>query len=151
MRRLSILLISAVMALTLIAFAVVTGASAAPKQQTNQFYGALDYSQAKGTVDWGTGTSKDAANQAAYNACKKRGATDCLTIVWVYNGYVAFAESSKFFDVGWGATKQAAQDEAVKRCEASSGGATCKATGEWARTDIDPNKQATGGYELPGP
>jgi hypothetical protein len=144
------------MALTLIAFAVVTGASAAPKQQspqqqTNQFYGALDYSQAKGSLDWGVGTSKDAANQAAYNLCKKRGATDCVTIVWVYNGYVAIAESSKFFDVGWGATKQEAQDEAVKRCEASSGGATCKATGEWARTDIDPNKQATGGYELPGP
>jgi hypothetical protein len=149
MRRLSVLLASAVMALSLIAFAVVSGASAAPNQQppqpTNQFYGALDYSKAKGALYWGLGTSKDAANQAAYDVCTKSGATDCLTIVWVYNGWVAVAESSKFFDVGWGATKQAASKAAVKRC-----GAGCKAT-TWGHTDIDPNKRATGGYTLPGP
>ena len=153
MRRLSVLLASAVMALTLIAFAVVTGASAAPKQQTpqqqpNQSYGALDYSQAQDKFYWATGTSKEAANQAAYDACTKAGATDCLTRVWVYNGFVALAQSDQNFDVGWGATKDEASNAAVMRCE--SGGATCTVTG-WANTDIDPNKQATGGYELPGP
>ena len=150
MRRLSVLLASAVMALSLIAFAVVSGASAAPKQQpprqpTNQFYGAVDYSKAKGTLFWGSGTSKASVNRAAYNKCHKSGATDCVTIVWVYNGWVAVAEGSKFFNVGWGATKQAASKAAVKRC-----GAGCKAT-TWGHTDIDPNKRARGGYTLPGP
>jgi hypothetical protein len=151
MRRLSVLLASAVMALTLIAVAAGVSAAAPNQQQPtpNHFYGALDYSQAKATLYWATGTSKDAANQAAYDACTKDGATDCLTIVWVYNGWIADAESSQSFAVGWGATKEEAQNEAVMRCE--SGGATCQATGWAQQTAIDPNKQATGGYELPGP
>jgi hypothetical protein len=153
MRRLSVLLASAVMALTLIA--VTAGVSAAaPNQQQppppDHFYGALDYSEANSTVYWATGTSKDAANQAAYDACTKDGATDCLTIVWVYNGWIAIAEDqSGAGEVGWGATKEKAQNEAVMRCE--SGGGTCQATGWAQQTAIDPNKQATGGYELPGP
>jgi hypothetical protein len=153
MRRLSVLLASAVMALSLIAFAVVTGASAAPKQQTPQqqtkhFYGALDYSLAKGTLYWGLGTSKHAANKSAYNLCKKDGATDCVTQVWVYNGWVATAQSADNFEAGWGATKHEASKAAVMRCE--SRGGTCQA-GNWASTDIDPNKQTRGGYKLPGP
>jgi hypothetical protein len=141
------LLACVVIALTLVA--VATGASAAPKQQKSHFYGALDYSNAKGVLYWGHGTSKAAANKASYNACTKAGATDCQTVVWVYNGYIAYAQSSKFFDVGWGATKDEASNAAVKRCE-SGGAPTCKAT-DWWNTDIDPNKQATGGYKLPGP
>lgn len=126
MRRLSVLLASAVMALSLIAFAVVTGASAAPKQQapqqqTKHFYGALDYSEAKASLYWGLGTSKDAANQASYNLCKKDGATDCVTIVWVYNGWVATAQSADNFEAGWGATTHEASNAAVMRCERRGG------------------------------
>jgi Domain of unknown function (DUF4189) len=152
MRRLSVLLACVVMALTLIAIAVASGASAAPKQQVtpqNHFYGALDYSTAKSALYWGHGTSKTAANQAAYNTCQKAGATDCQTVVWVYNGWLASAQSSKFFDVGWGPTKQWASGAAVTRCQ-SGPAPPCKAY-EWWHTAIDPNKQARGGYTLPGP
>ena len=152
MRRLSILLASAVMALTLIAFAVVTGASAAPKQQAapKHFYGALDWSKAQGKVYWGSGTSKDAANRAAYNACSQMGgATDCLTLAWVYNGWVVVAQSSKLFDTGWGRTKQQASNAAVKNCQAG-GAPPCKAVISY-HAALDPNKKTTGGYELPGP
>ena len=152
MRRLSVLLASAVIALTLIA--VAAGVSAAApnqqaQQQPKQFYAAVDVSKAKGKLYFGSGTSKDAANQAAYDACTKDGATDCLTEVWVYNGYIAKAQSSKFYDWGWGATKEEASNKAVTNCQAG-GAPPCKV--DWlANTDIDPNKQATGGYELPGP
>ncbi len=146
MRRLSVLLACALMAMTLLAIAVGTGASAAPKH----FYGALDYSKAKSAVYWGTGTSKAAANQASYNNCHtKHGANDCLTVVWVYNGWVAVAQSNKFFDVGWGRTKQAASNTAVKRCQA--GGAPPCTVSRTFRTAFDPNKKTTGGYKLPGP
>jgi hypothetical protein len=151
MRRLSILLACVVMALTLIAIAVATGASAAtqqqPQQQTKKFYGAFDWSKAKGVLYWGTGTSKASVNRDAYNECHKSGATDCVTVVWVYNGWIAVAHNSKakIIGVGWGATKQAASNAAVKRC-----GAGCKVIG-WRKTAIDPNKQTTGGYTLPGP
>jgi Domain of unknown function (DUF4189) len=147
MKRLTVFLACVVIALTLVA--VATGASAAPKQQKSHFYGALDYSKAKGALYWGHGTSKAAANKASYNVCKKDRATDCQTVVWVYNGYIAYAESRQFFDVGWGATKQKASNAAVKRCE-SGGAPSCKAT-DWWNTDIRPNTQATGGYKLPGP
>jgi hypothetical protein len=151
MRRLTVLLACVVMALTLIAVAAGVSAAAPNQQQPppDHFYGALDYSKAKGILYWGTGTSKDAANQASYDACTKGGATDCVTVVWVYNGWVAFAESSKFLAVDWGATKEEASAKAVKTCE-SGGAPPCKVLGT-QQTAIDPNKQATGGYELPGP
>jgi Domain of unknown function (DUF4189) len=149
MRRLSVLLACVVMALTLIAFAVATGVSAAPKQQTAS-YGAVDVAQATGKFYYGSGPSKDAANQAAYDACTKAGATDCVTEVWVYNGYIALAESSKFHGWGWGATKEEASNAAVRNCEAN-GAPPCKLVDYLVKTATDPNKQTTGGYELPGP
>jgi hypothetical protein len=152
MRRLSVLLVCVVMALTLIAITVATGASAAPKQQTspNHFYGAVDWSKAKNAVAWGSGTSKGSANRAAYNRCRATyKAKDCLTVVWVYNGWVAIAESNKYLGAGWGRTKQQAWNTAVKRCQ-SGGAPPCKVTA-FQKTALDPNKKTTGGYSLPGP
>jgi hypothetical protein len=155
MRRLFVLLVSAVMALTLVAVAAGVS-SAAPNQQqaqprTKQFYGAADVSKAKARIYWGSGASKAAANRAAYGACSQLGgATDCVTVAWVYNGYVAKAESSKFYDMGWGHTKQRAFRAAVRNCQAG-GAPPCKANW-WARTPgYNPNKKTTGGYRLPGP
>jgi hypothetical protein len=137
------------MALSLIAFAVVTGASAAPKQQTAS-YAAVDVSKAKGKFYVGIAPSKDAANQLAYKACTKAGATDCLTEVWVYNGFIALAQGSKTYGWGWGATKEEASNAAVTNCQAH-GAPPCKQVRVVVETATDPNKQTTGGYELPGP
>ena len=154
MRRLTVLLASVVMALTLVA--VATGASAAapkrvspPPKQQGHFYGAVDSSRAKGFVYWGHGTSKAAANKASYNACHKTGATDCQTWVWVHNGWIAYASNPIFENVGWGATKEAASKAALRRCQ-NGVLQHCKVDYLW-QTDIDPSKQASGGYTLPGP
>jgi uncharacterized protein DUF4189 len=158
MRRLSVLLACVVMALTLIAITVASGASAAPKQQvtpwthnlpSNYYYGAVDWSQAKATLYVGYGPSKASANQAAYNRCRKNGATDCVTKVWVYNGYLAEAESSKWVGFGWGRTWPQARDTALKNCQ-GAGAPPCK-IGWFSQTALDPNKETSGGYTLPGP
>ena len=152
MRRLSVLLACVVMALTLIAITVASGASAAPKQQAapKSFYGALDWTKAKGKLGWGSGTSKAAANRAAYKACSQLGgATDCKTITWVYNGWVVVAQGSKQFGTGWGHTKQQASKVAVKNCQAG-GAPPCKVS-HFYHAALDPNKKTTGGYTLPGP
>jgi hypothetical protein len=151
MRRLSVLLACVVMTMILIAIAVATGASAAPKQQPppNHFYGALDLSVAKDEVYWGRGTTKASANRAAYNNCRSWAANDCRTVVWVYNGWVAAAESQKYVGWDWGRTKQQASSNAVKNCQ-SGGAPPCKVFGS-SRTAFDPNKKTTGGYRLPGP
>jgi hypothetical protein len=162
MRRLSILLACVVMALTLIALTVASGASAAPKQQPppNHFYGALDVSRAKlsqGAPIFGwykTGASKASANRAAYNSCRSSGATDCQTRVWVYNGWIALAQSNEWTAFGWGRTERKALNTAVKNCRlgtASVGGGSACLPGGTAQTALDPNKKTTGGYTLPGP
>src|ERR671911_342879 len=92
MRRLSVLLACVAMALILIAIIVVPGASAASKPQ---YYGALyigDVSLTENKLYWKTRTSKASATQAALNTCQQKGATDCQLVVWVYNGWAAFAE-----------------------------------------------------------
>jgi hypothetical protein len=162
MRRLSVLLASGVMALTLIAITVATGASAAPKPQQantsfpppNHFYGALDYSKTTTDGYWGTGTTKAAANRAAYNRCRRHGATDCRTEIWVYNGWIALAQSSpvegrRYFWTDWARTKKAASNKALKRCRAD-GYPGCKVPVTW-HTRFDPDKKTTGGHKLPGP
>jgi hypothetical protein len=153
MRRLSVLLACVAIALTLIAITVASGASAAPKQQAapKYLYGALDWSKAQGSYRyWGSGTSKAAANRAAYDACSQLGgATDCVTVAWVYNGWVVVAQGSNQFRTGWGRTKQQASNAAVKRCQAA-GTPPCKVV--WlGHAELDPNRKTTGGYSLPGP
>ena len=153
MRRLSVLLACVVMALTLIAITVATGASAAPKQKgnlpPNHFYGAIDYSKAKNVSYWGHGATKAAANRAAYNNCHKmHGANDCRTQIWVYNGWIALVEGKTGFGFEWGRTEKVAKNKALQLCRAQDTG--CKVTALW-HTRFDPNKKTKGGYSLPGP
>jgi Domain of unknown function (DUF4189) len=154
MRRLSVLLASAVMALTLIAFAVATGVSAAPKQQQpppNNFYGALyigDVSQTQSAVYWETGTSEASAKQAALNTCEQQ-ATNCQLLVWVYNGWVALFQGTaqggnNTLFYRWDRTEQAAVAGAMKNCQANATG--CEQVGTW-KTAFDPNKQTNGGFK----
>jgi hypothetical protein len=153
MRRLSLLLVSAVMALTIIA--VATGvSSAAPKQQPppppNHFYGALyigDVSQTQSFVYWETGTSEASAKQAALNTCEQQ-ATNCQLWIWVYNGWVALFQGTKDGNNTlfgrWDRTEQAAVGGAMKNCQTNATG--CELV-EKDQTAFDPNKKTTGGFE----
>jgi hypothetical protein len=153
MRRLSVLLACVVMALTLIAFAVATGVSAAPKQQPGQkFYGALyigTISQTQDATYWSTGTSEASAKQAALNSCEQK-ATNCRLFVWVYNGWVALAQGKAqggpdpfLVTAHWDRTEQRAVAGAMKNCQANATG--CELV-ETDQTAFDPNKQTKGGF-----
>ena len=149
MRRLSVLLACVAMALILIAIIVVPGASAASKPQP---YGALyigDLSLTENKLYWKTRASKASATQAALNTCQQKGATDCQLVVWVYNGWAAFAEGQSPgpgspSGARWDRTEQGAAKAALKACQQDATG--CKVVGTWL-TAFDPKKKTTGGFK----
>jgi Domain of unknown function (DUF4189) len=150
MRRLPLSLAFVVMVVTLIAIAVATGASAAPKQQSQQeFYGVLYFgkvSQTASDVYWGTGTSEASADQATYNTCQQA-ATNCKMLVWVYNGWVALVEGEaqgggSTLTYSWDRTEPAVVDKVLTSCR-EAGATGCRVVGTW-NTAFDPNKPTTG-------
>jgi Domain of unknown function (DUF4189) len=148
MRRLSLLLATAVMALTLIAVAAGVSAAAPNQQQPqpNHFYGAM-YLGDTG-VWWETGTSKASAVQAATASCEAKD-TNCVLSVWVNNGWAVYTEGkvSGGFESwsSWGKTEQEASADGLKACQ-DSGATNCQ-TRFTFQTAIDPNKPTTGGFE----
>jgi hypothetical protein len=134
MRRLSVLLASAVMALTLIALAVATGASA----QQNMFYGASYHSAAKNAAYGELGTTKASAITASRESCEAA-ANDCTPQVWVYNGVIVVVQGKKTITYAPGPTVDAATASGIKTCEAPPNPDTgCKRTLVVVETAIDP-------------
>jgi hypothetical protein len=116
MRRLSLLLISAVMALTLIAFAVATGASA---QQPGQPFYAAVYEGDKAFY-YGDGADQQQAAEDARAGCEKAD-TNCTPHIWVQNGWLAIAEGTDQqgnigYAVSFGHTEQEAVADAIQVC-----------------------------------
>jgi hypothetical protein len=154
MRRLSVLLASVVMALTLIA--VAAGGSAAqtpPPPAKKGFYGVAYYSFQNETAYWGVGASKNSANYAAYNECVAR-AFDCKAEnnVWVYNGGVAIVLNDDGETwLNWDITKEDAASGALADCEqAGVPGCDVSQTFE-TKLDPDTTEPTRGGYQLPKP
>ena len=144
MRRLSVLLVSAVMALTLIALAVATGASA---QQQNKFYSTLY--EGKKAFYVGDGTSKAAAIKNGQAVCEAKD-TKCKGVVWVYNGYIAIAEGKTpqggfGYAAGIGHTQKDAKAQSIKACKAPPPYTGCKVVGSFRTVAYDPNKKTKGG------
>ena len=147
MKRLCILLASAVMALTLIAVAAGVSAAAPDQQQPGpkEYYGVLSYSPGKACCFWSAGTTKASATRASVAYCKQQTkAKDCRLAVWVRNGYVAVAESAKITGVAYGRTGQEATKEALTNCARS--GPACGPIGT-AKTALDKKQKTTGGYK----
>jgi hypothetical protein len=96
LRRLYILLVSAVLATTLIAVASSTGASAAPTQQKEQF-GAQAFARSVAREGEAFAFSKRDAKTNALANCQARASQsnsylqDCQGAVWVRNGWMAVA------------------------------------------------------------
>ena len=150
MRRLFVLLVSAVMALTLIAVAAGVSAAApnqqAPQPGANDFYGALYASNTKGALFWGTGASKAAAVRKASASCQ---AKDCDLFIWVKNGWVAFsqgrAKSGRGFEWfgRWGRTEKAVVAGSMRNCRLNATG--CELVGAY-ETAFDPKQPTKGGF-----
>ena len=146
-RRLFVLLVSAVMALTLIAVAAGVSAAAPNQQQPGpkEYYLVLSYSPGKDCCFWSTGTTKASATRASVAYCKQQTkAKDCRLGVWVRNGYVAVAESANTTGVAYGRTAQEATKKALTNCERP--GPACKPVGT-AKTALDKTQKTTGGYK----
>jgi hypothetical protein len=150
MRRLFVLLVSAVMALTLIAVAAGVSA-AAPKQQApqpgpNDSYGALYASNTKGALFWGTGASKAAAVRKASASCQ---AKDCDLFIWVKNGWVAFSQGRAKNGRGfewfgtWGRTEKAVVADSMRNCRLNA--TRCELVGTY-ETAFDPKQPTKGGF-----
>jgi Domain of unknown function (DUF4189) len=144
MRRLSVLLVSAVMALTLIALAVATGASA---QQQGKSYAAVH--QGNKAIYYGDGTSKAAAIQDSLRRCEAAD-TNCTGQQWVYNGWLAIAEGKdqqgrSGLAYSYGHTEQEAQANAIKTCKQPPPWTGCKGFDTYQTVAYDPNKPTQGG------
>ena len=123
MRRLYVLLVSAVMALTLIA---VAGASAAAPQKDSVVTGAgpTDYlatsSDKQGVAYPGySNTGIQDASTQAMRKCQAAGSGKCFSDQWVRNGYIAYALADEDKYVAWAAghTRGEATSQAVKYCQ----------------------------------
>ena len=141
MRRLTVLLATVVMALTLIALAVATGASA---QQT-QPYGVLYTSDT--ALHWDTGASKAEADQNASAACQDANDGACVFEVWVKDGWAAYTEGENpdgtfSYWVSWGETEQEATTDALATCQAEA----TNCTSDTFETD-NTAKKARGGFK----
>lgn len=66
----------------------------------------------------GYGSQKD-AEAAAIGFCRQYGGTDCQAMVW-FETCGAYAESKKYFGIGWGADREAAARKALDTCSVKS-------------------------------
>jgi hypothetical protein len=96
-----------------LALAVPAEANAAPS------FGAMAYSPAKGTVGWGTGPTRQAAQDAAYNQCSAN-TDDCAWAAWTNGGCVAVVQG---VPPGWGGGSGPTKDVAIDAANQAMGGA----------------------------
>jgi hypothetical protein len=142
MRRLYVLLATVVMALTLIALAVATGASAQQKQP----YGVLYSSDT--LLHWDTGASKADADQNASALCQGANDGPCVFEVWVNDGWAAYTQGelpdgSISATTSWGETEQEVTADGMAACQ-DAGATNCTSeTFETANT----TKEARGGFK----
>jgi hypothetical protein len=148
MRRLAVLLVSAVIALTLVAFAVATGASAQQQPGATDFYGVLYWSDTE--LHWETGTSKATTDEAASAACQDANDGPCELAAWVYNGWVAYTEGANpdgtvYANASWDRKQSDAEANGLAGCEAD-GATDCTTVDSWG-TRFNPSKQTRGGFK----
>ncbi|MEO5360330.1 MAG: DUF4189 domain-containing protein [Nitrospirota bacterium] len=80
--------------------------------------GAIAYSDPDEMYGFCTGAAdKTEAKLCAMKACKDHGGEGCVFRVW-FDGCGAVAVSKKYFGIGWGKTKKAAETKALNECGA---------------------------------
>ena len=63
--------------------------------------------------------SRTEAEAAAIGFCRQYGGSDCRAVVW-FETCGAYAESKKYFGIGWGADREAAARKALDTCSVKS-------------------------------
>jgi hypothetical protein len=144
MRRLSVLLACVVMALTLVALAVATGASA---QQQDKFYAAVY--EGKKAFYYGDGASKAAAIEDSRRRCEA-GDTNCKGRNWVENGWLVVLQGKTQqggvgYVTSYGHTKQEAVDNGMKLCQQPPPFTGCEEIGSHRTVDYDDTLPTQGG------
>jgi hypothetical protein len=152
MRRLSVLVACLVVALTLIAIAVVPGASAAPKQQQPVEDYLVTWSDPQLNAYPGYSSGIVPASRQAQLKCEtEAGAGNCTADVWVRNGYIAyvlnFDESTVWYH--WGHTRGEAVQRALTGCQNASTGCTVSQT--FKSRAYNPALSTEGGFDVPIP
>jgi len=148
MRRLSLLLVSAVMALTLIAVAAGVSA-AAPQQQAPHNY-LVTYSDDTGVAYPGySSTGLGAASIAAQRKCEAEGTGKCYGDVWVQNGYIAYVLNGDETQLFWtfGHTRSQATSQALNNCGDVATG--CAVSQTFKSHPYDKALPTKGGYDVP--
>lgn len=108
-------------AAVLAAGAVAAGAmaAAAPASAATR-YVAIAYSPGTHVSGWANGYDNlDGAHVRALNECNKAGGSHCVTVTWSRNGCAALAVRGDNYYGWYGATRAAAEQEALRR---NSGG-----------------------------
>lgn len=80
-------------------------------------FGAIAYSPREGIHGYGYNyPTKEAAEDAALQACRSRGGQACRLLIWFGNACGALAESNDRFGYAWSLNRLAAESEAVAKC-----------------------------------
>jgi hypothetical protein len=103
-----------------VTFAVGAALALAVPGQANAdaLWDAMSYSPSSGAVGWGTGPTRQAAQDAAYNQCSAK-ANDCAWVGDNQGGCVALVARGQQWDGGIGTTK----DAAIQNANQALGGA----------------------------
>jgi hypothetical protein len=63
--------------------------------------------------------TKAAAQKRALSECRKHGNANCKVMVW-FQECGAYASSRKHYGIGWGSTKEDAEEKALEQCNRDS-------------------------------
>jgi Domain of unknown function (DUF4189) len=82
-------------------------------------FGAMAYSPSKNNAVWGTGPTRQAAQDAAYNQCSAN-TDDCVWAAWTNGGCAAVVLGGP---PGWGGGSGPTTDAAIQSANQNMGGA----------------------------
>src|SRR5271163_4544087 len=103
--------------------AVASGAALAlampAEANADRPFGAMAYSPSTNTVAWGTGPTRQAAQDAAYNQCSAN-TEDCAWAAWTKGGCAAVVQGAP---PGWGGGSGPTKDAAIQAANQNMGGA----------------------------
>ena len=85
-------------------------------------YAAIALSKSTGACGWSAnyGNRSNAEARAVQECDEETAATDCATVIWVYNQCAALAANNRGYGWSSGATRASAENSAIAQCESVS-------------------------------
>jgi hypothetical protein len=94
----------------------VLAADKEKRASRNQYFGAIAYHAASGSIGWAT--DRRTSREARIEALKQCGREECVVVATVSRACAALAKDAKKFVVQKGATRQEAETKALGKCGA---------------------------------